>query len=241
MALPKFLRKARFAFAYPLVAWLLLTARPTDASMRWAALIILLGEALRLWANGYVGHVKVGRDVAPDRTVIPKGKLITGGPYAFVRHPLYLGTMLLGLGFCVAVNNLWVAAASLVFFLTIYRSKMSEEEQRIREAYPQYTAYERAVPRWIPRFRRYANRTGQWQWKGIAASKEWKTLIWVTVLFILLYFHEEIIEQHEWLARGHQARQLALLTVAVVLALGDVGFELARWRAKRLSVEEGSP
>ena len=228
---PKFLRKARFALVYPLVIWLLIAASPTEKLLRWGGVIIALGELLRLWANGYVGHVKVGRDIRADRTVVPKGQLITAGPYAFVRHPLYLGTMLIGIGFCLAVGNIWLAAASLLFFLTVYRSKMSEEEQRIREAYPSYAHYEHHVPRWWPTFRRYAQRHGHWQWRGILASKEWKTVIWITVLFIVLYFHEEILE-HKGLMPHQHIKHMTLMVLTVALIAWDIGFEIRR-RLKR--------
>ncbi|MBI4598193.1 MAG: isoprenylcysteine carboxylmethyltransferase family protein [Candidatus Omnitrophica bacterium] len=225
---PTFLRKARFALVYPLVIGLLLFARTTEGSWAWGIAIIALGETLRVWANGYVGHVKAGRDIAADQTIIPKGRLITAGPYAFVRHPLYLGTMLLGLGFCVMVGNAWLALIALVFFLTMYRGKMAEEEARIKDAYPAYAAYERAVPRWIPTGRRYPDRAGRWTWQGIAASNEWKTVIWVTVLVIALYFREEVFEGREWLARGKAIQQVLLLALAAALILYDIGYELVK-------------
>ena len=51
------LNKARFFWVYPLAVWLFLTARTTEASLRLGIDLIVIGEAIRLWSNAYVGHV----------------------------------------------------------------------------------------------------------------------------------------------------------------------------------------
>ena len=188
------LRKARFLFVYPLVVWLLLTAHTSEASWRLGVALALLGEALRLWANGYVGHQKV--NTTPRGPHDPKiGRLITAGPYAYMRNPLYVGSFLIGLGVCVAVQNLWVALGALACFAVLYRRKTREEETMIREEVgAAFVAYERAVGRWIPWRGRYAHRQGRWSWDGIRASKEVKTLIWVIVALLALYLREEWIQ-----------------------------------------------
>ena len=98
-------RKARFFWIYPLAIWLFVTANTSERSLLAGSLVVLLGEALRLWANGYVGHVKVNWTQKWRRD--PKvGYLVTGGPYAHVRHQHYVGTFIIGIGFCVAVRSL---------------------------------------------------------------------------------------------------------------------------------------
>ncbi len=163
----RLIRKARFFWAYPLAIGLLLTAQISEVSLRWGVLLVALGEAIRVWANGYVGHVKVNQTQRRPGDV-KIGPLITGGPYAFVRHPLYLGTFLIGMGFCVMVNNAWVAIAGLALFLILYRAKMREEETTIRGEWGEdFTRYERAVSRWFPTGRRYDRRTGSRGWAAI--------------------------------------------------------------------------
>ena len=228
----KRLTKPRFLFVYLLVVWLFLVAHTTELQLRLGIPLVLLGAFLRFWANGYVGHVKVNW-TQKERGEAKIGRLVTAGPYAFVRHPLYLGTFLIGLGFCVIVGNLWFSLVALVFFLLVYRRKMADEESMIRDEVGEaFERYQRAVPRWLPAGRRYAHPNGQWSWQGIVASKEPKTLMWLVVFFILLYFREEIIQEHEFLSGDKVGKHILLIGVALVLIAADGVFELMRRRAK---------
>lgn len=227
-------RKLRFFFVYPLLAWVLLAARTTERSLHVGIGLVILGEWLRFWANGYVGHVKVNwtQKWRGDAKI---GSLVTAGPYAFVRHPLYLGTFLIGAGFCVIADRLVVSLAALGFFLIVYRRKMSQEERLLRdEAGSPYLVYEAAVPRWLPTWQRYPNREGRWSWQGIAASREWKTLIWVIVVIVALYFREELMQQGEVFSPNDWMKHVLLLVTAAVLMLTDGMSELLA-RRKRTS------
>ena len=228
--------KPRFILAYVLAPALFLTAHTTDAGLRIGIVIAALGELIRIWANGYVGHVKVNQtDRASGRAKI--GQLITAGPYAFVRHPLYFGSFLLGAGFCMMVGNLWLTGLALVAFLVIYRKKMAEEEASIQAEWgPEGEAYHRRVPQWLPTLRRYPNRRGQWSWQGITASQEWKTLVWVVVLAIALYLRKESLQEHRLFQADRWRQHAALLGVAALLMAADGIFELMK-RTKHARVE----
>ncbi len=227
-------RKARFFWVYPLAIWLFVTADASEASLRLGAAVALLGEALRLWANSYVGHRKVN---ATSQAQPKIGHLITAGPYAYVRNPLYVGTFIIGLGFCIAVRNIWVAASGLVLLALIYRGKVREEEEVIAQEWgEEFSAYRQAVPRWFPTFCRPAQRSGEWSWQGIVASKELKTVVWVTVGFLLLYFENAWQRGHALFAGPERATHVALLLLGLALTAGDLLFEglriLRRSRSK---------
>ena len=236
----KRIKRPRFLWVYPLAAWVLCTARPTEASLRWGALLALLGEGLRLWANGYVGHRKVNwtQQWRNDPKI---GQLITAGPYAFVRHPLYLGSFLIGLGFCVLAATVWLPVVALIFFLLVYRAKMLNEEETLREEGGEaYQRYHAAVPQWLPTGRRYDQRFGAWSWQGIVASKEWKTTLWLVVGLIVVYLREELLEEHGvWMGR-HWLKHMGLVGVAVALIAWDAGFELMRRRRVHQSPTKNS-
>ncbi len=102
-------------------------ARPTTWSLAAGAALAALGEGLRIWA---AGHLEKGREVTAS------------GPYRLSRHPLYLGSTLIALGFAVASAR--VAAALLVLgYLTLtYVAAIRREEAHLTEkfgaAYPEY-------------------------------------------------------------------------------------------------------
>ena len=54
--------------------------------------------------------------------------LATSGPYAYTRNPLYLGSLLMGVGFAVAARSWWVGIALVVMFLAIYMPVIRDEE-----------------------------------------------------------------------------------------------------------------
>ena len=212
---------------YPLVVWLFLAGHPSERSLLYGALVALIGEALRLWANGYVGHVKVNS--ARKEKV---GRFITAGPYAHVRHPLYVGTFLIGAGFCVAVTSAWAALGALAMFYLLYRRKAMEEEALILEEYGQaYEAYRRAVPRWMPTWRRYQHPNGQWRWAGVKASKEWKTLIWIVVGLFAVYFREEFWQEREVFTGKDWLKHVILAAMCIGLMAVD-GFVELRQRIR---------
>ncbi len=226
-------KKARFLLAYPLVAWLFVVANTTEDRLRVGIGLVVLGLVLRFWANGYVGHVKVNwtQKWRNDQKI---GQFITAGPYAYVRHPLYLGAFLLGAGFCIMVGHLWLSVAALLFFLVVYRRKMAQEEALLHdELGTAYIIYHASVPRWLPTWRRYPNRQGQWGWQGTRASKEWKTIIWVLAIVIGLYLREEALQEHDLLSAKDQAKHLLVLGIAMGLMLTDGVVELiGRWRRR---------
>lgn len=224
----KLFRKARFFWVYPLGIGLFATASASEPSLRLGLMLVLLGEALRLWANGYVGHVKV--NFTQRWRNDPKiGRLVTAGPYAHVRHPLYVGTFLIGAGLCLAVRSIPLALAALIFFLLVYRKKVEVEEQVILGEWgSEYAAYQQDVPRWFPTLRRYSQPHGQWSWQGIRASKELKTLLWVIVALLGIYVWEEWFQEHELFVGKEWLKHALSVTLLILLIAVDGVVELAR-------------
>jgi protein-S-isoprenylcysteine O-methyltransferase Ste14 len=143
-----FVRKrlnARVLAAYAIGTALLLVARPRPATLVAGALPVVAGETLRLWATGFLHK---------------NDTLTTAGPYAYLRHPLYLGTLLIGTGFAVMAWHPFgwaVYAAFLLFFFVYYlpykdRIEGARLESLYGDAFRRYAA---AVPRILPRFSAY--------------------------------------------------------------------------------------
>ena len=77
--------------------------------------------------------------------------LATSGPYAYTRNPLYLGSLLIGLGFAVAARSWWVGVVLVVMFFAIYLPVIRGEEAFLRKAFAEFDAYAKRVPRMFPR------------------------------------------------------------------------------------------
>ncbi len=228
MSLFRKLRKPRFVLIYPFVPLLFLIASTTEFRFRLGIAVVFLGELIRLWANGYVGHVKVNIS-SPERQGRKIGRLITGGPYAYVRHPLYFGSFLIGLGVCVVAGRLWIAVLALGLLFIVYRQKIRHEEVLLLNEWgEEYERYRRAIPTYVPTWRRYPSAHGRWSWQGIAASKELKTVVWVFAISVLLYFREELVQEHELFASNKWVKHTALAIVLVVLVASDGLSELTR-------------
>ncbi len=121
-----------FAFA-ALFLWL---AHPTLLSLAASFPLVAAGAALRAYASGYVNK---------------NAELATTGPYAYTRNPLYLGSLVLSLGFMLAARSWLLLACFLLLFATIYVPTILSEEQWLSGNFASFNAYRNAVPRLLPR------------------------------------------------------------------------------------------
>lgn len=111
-------------------------AHPTWYSIAAGCAVAAPGIWLRAIAAGFV---KKNRE------------LTTTGPYAYTRNPLYLGSIIIALGFAVASLNLWVAVPIVLLFFAIYLPVIRSEEAYLGSVFPDFEQYMKAVPRLIPR------------------------------------------------------------------------------------------
>ncbi|HEX3891640.1 MAG TPA: isoprenylcysteine carboxylmethyltransferase family protein [Terracidiphilus sp.] len=110
------------------------TPRPT------AILCSLLLVVPGVWLRGYAaGYVKKNRELTQT------------GPYAYVRNPLYLGSILIAAGFALALLSWIMALALTTMFLIIYIPVIASEERFLRATFNDFDDYCRRVPRLIPR------------------------------------------------------------------------------------------
>ncbi len=111
-------------------------ARPSWRSIGLSTVLIIPGLLIRALASG---HVRKNEALA------------TSGPYAYTRNPLYLGSLLMGLGFAAAARSWWVGVALVVMFFAIYLPVIRDEEAFLRQKFPEFEDYMRRVPRILPR------------------------------------------------------------------------------------------
>ncbi len=136
--------------ALPAVS-LALVGRPSRGSVAAGVPLALAGEALRCWAVGYSGVTTRG-----DTVTAPQ--LVTAGPYAYVRNPLYVGNFLTALGFTIAftgglapAQRAALAVLGLGTMLGVYAAIVPLEEAYLRETFGDvFDAYVDRVPRIVP-------------------------------------------------------------------------------------------
>ena len=117
------------------------------------------------------------------------------GPYAYVRHPLYIGNFLLGLGFAVMAHRGFLIVAFFVMFYVLYASVIHEEEKTLRHTFgAAYTEYSKNVPAFIPRFGRREPQTGRFAWELVRQHREHQT--WLGILGGICLFAAKMIWLH---------------------------------------------
>jgi protein-S-isoprenylcysteine O-methyltransferase Ste14 len=131
-------RKVRVPLGFAFAALFLWLAKPTWTSIAAGCVLAAPGIWLRAIA---AGHVRKNTE------------LTTTGPYAYTRNPLYLGSIIIAMGFALASRSVWVAAIILVMFLVIYIPVIKSEETFLRGAFLEFKQYEQQVPRLLPRLR----------------------------------------------------------------------------------------
>jgi protein-S-isoprenylcysteine O-methyltransferase Ste14 len=108
------------------------------------AVLVLLGVGLAVYARIYLGRnwgMPMSRKEEPE--------LVTGGPYAFVRHPIYTGIILAMLGSAVGISVVW--AVMLIVFAPFFIYSARREEELMCEQFPaQYPDYMRRTKMIVP-------------------------------------------------------------------------------------------
>lgn len=168
-------RLGRWVFPRRLVIWLpvvllgLLIVRPHElhGARAWlvngaSLLLVLGGLALRAWGGGIAGlHTRTDDISAP--------RLVTGGPFAYVRNPIYLGSMVMALGMVGLLHDPWLLAIAIPGFAVVYSAIIPAEEEWLRGQYGrEYEGYSRAVPRILPRLQPWPGREERpFDWRGV--------------------------------------------------------------------------
>jgi protein-S-isoprenylcysteine O-methyltransferase Ste14 len=123
----QWLARRRVAIGFACAVAALWLARPTIRSLAWGAAIAVAGELLRIWA---AGHLEKGREVTMS------------GPYRFTRHPLYVGSSIIGAGIAVASGSAIVAVLTALYLAITLSAAIRTEERHLTEkfggAYPEY-------------------------------------------------------------------------------------------------------
>ena len=159
------LARLRVPLGFACAAAALILADPSWRTWMAGAAVALMGEGVRIWA---AGHIEKGREITQS------------GPYHYVRHPLYLGSTLIGIGFAGASRSLVVLAlATLYLSVTLAAAVRTEEaalNQKFDGAYDQYRAGRRDSPR------------RAFSWTRVRHNREHRAVLGLLAAFLYLAF-----------------------------------------------------
>ena len=122
-------------------------ARPGSTLVIIGLAMATFGQIFRIYAAGFIHKNK---------------QLASTGPYALVRHPLYLGNFLILIGFALAANNLYVWIGVALFFLIWYPAAISYEDSKLESIFEdEWRAWSKNIRAIIP---------GKFKWADLKAE-----------------------------------------------------------------------
>jgi protein-S-isoprenylcysteine O-methyltransferase Ste14 len=149
-------------FACAAVAFWL--ARPTPRSVVVGMSVAAFGELIRVWA---AGHIDKGREITRS------------GPYRHMRHPLYSGSAIMGVGFMIAARSLPAAIVVSVYLVVALIAAARAEEAALDARFAgQYSAYREG---------RAALSDRPFSLARVIANREYRAVIGLVVACGLLY------------------------------------------------------
>jgi protein-S-isoprenylcysteine O-methyltransferase Ste14 len=152
---------------------LVILAKPNAVGILVGTVLILFGEAIRIWAAGH----------------LQKNEILTvTGPYAYVKNPLYIGTILITAGFCILADNIYLlAAATFAFCFHYIPYKKRVEGDRLRRVFgSRYDDYDQKVPEYLPRLTPYSAEEASWKFSNFIENSEEGILLIVVIGVILI-------------------------------------------------------
>jgi len=185
---------------------------------------VLLGQIIRLSSRGWKAEQSQSGST-----------LVESGPYAFVRNPMYLGILLIGLGLVLMLFKWWAIYAFLLFFTLIYIKLIFQEEKKLLLAFPGiYPAYRAKVPSIFPSFKMLVKTeiSTYLPLKFSWLKREMGSILGVLIFAILVKSWSDV--------RGGgyilSLQRLALILLMIILASGLAAYLIKRTDASAKSI-----
>ncbi len=164
-------RRIRVPVGFLFAAFFIWAASPLVWSLTAGAVIAAVGLLIRAVASGHVTKNEA---------------LTTTGPYAYVRNPLYLGSLVTAAGFALAARSPWIAATMIAIFVVLYLPVIRSEEEFLRSRFPEFDDYARNVPRLLPRGTPYQKSGGSFSWSLYRKHREYNAIIGAVLMIAAL-------------------------------------------------------
>jgi protein-S-isoprenylcysteine O-methyltransferase Ste14 len=146
-------------------------AKPSVRLILVGACLVVPGLVIRALASGYVRKNE---------------QLATAGPYAYVRNPLYLGSLIMAAGFALAARSWWIGGGLALYFLAVYLPVIRAEETFLRQRFPEFEDYAREVPRLLPRVSPFGRGSSAFSWDLYWKHREYNALLGTAAMMAAL-------------------------------------------------------
>ncbi len=159
-----------------LAVWFAVVAQPIPWLFYSVTPILLLGVGIRMWASGFI---------------IKNRALATNGPYAFVRHPLYVGNILIIMAFGAASGLWWTILVAVLFIAFFYPTAIEYEDRKLCNIFgTAWREFAAQTPALVPNFRRPRSESGGGRWsleKSLSSNLELLVSVFLLSCFFYIY------------------------------------------------------
>lgn len=177
----RFLFRNRGLLGIPIFIFAAFLGAPNWTSLIYGLLLLILGETIRILSVAYAGP-------ATRSSKINAKILVTSGPYAHVRNPIYIGNFFIGFGGIVMLSGWlwWYIAVFVILFWSYYGLIVIAEEDFLRKEFgSSYIEYTKRVRRFIPQLIPYREGIQVHPDYGMAFRSE-KSTFMVLVLILIV-------------------------------------------------------
>ncbi|OGF62355.1 MAG: hypothetical protein A2Y62_17035 [Candidatus Fischerbacteria bacterium RBG_13_37_8] len=150
-------------------------AEPVFYSFLAGIPLLIIGEIIRIWASGHI---------------VKSSSLTVSGPYSFARHPLYIGSLLIGIGFVLICRSIIVIIIFLTYFILFYPATIISEESLLGEKFKDsFKIYRQAVSAFFRKKESWylPGRYAPFKFTRFIHNKEYKLVILLIIVLALLY------------------------------------------------------
>ncbi len=173
----------------PFLIIIVVLSEPTLPSLVIGLLIVIVGESVRFWG------VSIAGSETRTTRMVGGSHLVTSGPFAYVRNPLYVGNIMVYVGVGVMSMALfpWLLIGACLWFCVQYRLIVAWEEEFLLQRFgAEFADYQKHVRRFLPRMTKYvpsapAPRTMNAQIGLTSERRTLQAIALVTLMVVTVY------------------------------------------------------
>jgi len=185
-----------------------------DATLNGVGLALcVLGALIRFVTLGFIPH-----GTSSQSRTLRAPQLNTDGPYAVVRHPLYLGNFFITVGLLCIAHEPWAWTLGFGYWLLSHALISRAEEQLLQRTFgARYDEWAARVPGWVPALSKLGQLKGPFDWKR-AVQREVNPLVAWGLGATLLLMWERFVRIELPASLGKQYLAVVVLLLVLLIA-----------------------